>query len=96
MFLIYINDITEDISSQLWLFADDVLLYHIIKSEQDSILFQQDLDTLSQWAENEVQPYQVHCYEMYKDPQSYNCKLLSSWVHFICNKQTYTSWSYVG
>ena len=27
MFLIYINDITEDISSQLRLFADDCLLY---------------------------------------------------------------------
>ena len=47
MFLIYINDITEDISSQLRLFADDCLLYLPIKSEQDSILLQQDLDTLS-------------------------------------------------
>ena len=50
MFLIYINDITEDISSQLRLFADDCLLYLPIKSEQDSILLQRDLDTLSQWA----------------------------------------------
>ena len=31
---------------------------------------------------------QVHCYEMYKVPQSYNCKLLTSWIHFICDKQT--------
>ena len=43
MFLIYINDITENISSQLRLFADDCLLYCAIKTEQDSILFQQDL-----------------------------------------------------
>ena len=50
MFLIYINDITEDISSQLRLFADDCLLYRTIKSEQDSILLQWDLDTLSLWA----------------------------------------------
>ena len=40
MFLIYINDITEDISSQLRPFADDCLLYLPIKSEQDSILLQ--------------------------------------------------------
>ena len=33
MFLIYINDITKDISSQLRLFADDCLLYRTIKSE---------------------------------------------------------------
>ena len=50
MLLIYINDITEDISSQLRLFTDDCLLYFPIKSEQDSILLQRDLDTLSQWA----------------------------------------------
>ena len=48
MFLIYINDITGDISSQLRLFADDCLLYLPIKSEQDSILLQRDLDTSSQ------------------------------------------------
>ena len=48
MFLIYINDITEDISSQLRLFTDNCLLYHTIKSEQDSIFLQWDLDTLSQ------------------------------------------------
>ena len=40
MFLIYINDISEDISSQLRLFADDSLLYRTIKSEQDSSLLQ--------------------------------------------------------
>ena len=46
MFLIYINDITEDISSQLRLFAGDCLLHHAIKSEQeDPILLQRDLDT---------------------------------------------------
>ena len=50
MFLIYINDTTEDISSQLRLFADDCLLHRAIKSEQDFILLQRDLDTLSQWA----------------------------------------------
>ena len=50
MFLIYISDITENISSQLRLFADDCLLNRAIKSEQDSILLQQDLDTLSQGA----------------------------------------------
>ena len=50
MFLIYINDITENISSQLRSFADDCLLYRAIKTEQDSILLQQDLNALSQWA----------------------------------------------
>ena len=50
MFLIYINDITENISSQLKLFADDCLLYRAIRTEQDALLLQKDLDSLSQWA----------------------------------------------
>ena len=41
MFLIYINDITEGISSQLRLFADDYLLYctisFIINTCQESL-----------------------------------------------------------
>ena len=36
MFLIYINNITENISSQLRLFADDCLLYRAIKTESYS------------------------------------------------------------
>ena len=50
MFLLYINDITNRVSSTLRLFADDCLLYRKIKSPQDSILLQKDLDLLSQWA----------------------------------------------
>ena len=59
MFLIYINDITEDISSQLRLFADDCLLYLPIKSEQDSILASTGLGhfvPVGKSMANEVQP----------------------------------------
>ena len=42
--------ITENTSSQLRLFADDCLLYRVIKAEQDSFLLQKDLDVLSHWA----------------------------------------------
>jgi len=50
MFLIYINDVTENILSQSRLFADDCLLYRPIRTVQDSTLLQKDLDALSQWA----------------------------------------------
>ena len=36
MFLIYINDIADSISSTLQLFADDCLLYRVIKLEIDA------------------------------------------------------------
>ena len=50
MFLIYINDITEHITSSLRLFADDCLLYRIIATEEDTIQLQHDLNQLSIWA----------------------------------------------
>ena len=51
MFLIFINDISNNISSPLRLFADDCLLYRVIKSEKDASQLQYDLDQLSQWAQ---------------------------------------------
>ena len=50
LFLIYINNIVEDISSKTKLFADDCLLYRVITSVQDATALQKDLDTLAQWA----------------------------------------------
>ena len=50
LFLLYINNITDRVSSTLRLFADDCLLHRKIQSPQDSILLQKDLDILSHWA----------------------------------------------
>ena len=52
MFLLCINDISNNIHSPLHLFADDCLLYRVINTEQDALQLQQDLNTLSSWAEN--------------------------------------------
>ena len=50
MFLLYINDGTDEVSSTLCLLADDCILYRVIKSPEDSISLQKDLDLLSHWA----------------------------------------------
>jgi len=36
LFLFYINDITDELSSTVWLFADDTMIYLAIKSEADA------------------------------------------------------------
>ena len=51
LFLIYINDITSHIHSQLRLFADDCLVYCPINSPADHKTFQDDLYKLSVWAD---------------------------------------------
>ena len=50
LFLIYINDITAGIKSQIRLLADDCLIYRSIHSLIDHEILQHDLDTLSSWA----------------------------------------------
>ena len=51
LFLLYINDINNAITSQIKLFADDSVLYRNIHNQNDQVILQNDLDTISSWAE---------------------------------------------
>ena len=51
LFLFYINDITDNINSQIRLFADDSVIYREINDHQDHLILQRDLDNLSVWAD---------------------------------------------
>lgn len=46
LFVIYINDLPDAIVSDSYLFADDTKISRNIRSEADTVLFQQDLDNL--------------------------------------------------
>ena len=50
-FLIYINDICQNLTpgTSIRLFADDSLLYREIKTFDDTLILQRDLDTLQSW-----------------------------------------------
>ena len=49
LFLLYINDLPQQVSSTPRLFADDSLLYRKIRTQQDTTVLQDDLDRLQQW-----------------------------------------------
>ena len=51
MFLLYINDIGNEINSNLSLFADDSILYGIVNNFQDAQALQADLNKLVEWAQ---------------------------------------------
>ena len=50
MFLIYINDIGENVFSTLKLFADDCILYRTISTPSDCHKLQEDLNNVYQWS----------------------------------------------
>jgi hypothetical protein len=52
LFLCHINDLPDQVKSQVRLFADDCLLYREIKSQDDHTILQQDLACLETWAIN--------------------------------------------
>ena len=49
LFLIFINDLPENIRSSVRLFADDGVLYRNIESATDCQILQDDLNSLAQW-----------------------------------------------
>ena len=49
MFLVYINDLLDNVTSQVRLFADDIAIYLTMEGADDSSVLQQDLDRLSVW-----------------------------------------------
>ena len=50
LFLLYINDLPEAISSTVRLFADDAKMYRRVSSDEDRVILQHDISSLETWA----------------------------------------------
>ena len=49
LFLLYINDLPDNLHSQVRLFADDCVVYRNVTTIKDTQLLQKDLESLSKW-----------------------------------------------
>ena len=65
LFLIFINDLLDNIRSSVRLFADDCVLYRNIHSLQDCLTLQEDLTSLGQWEADRQMKFNVaKCHSM--------------------------------
>ena len=62
LFLLYINDINNTITSQVKLIADESVLYINIRSQIDQVILQNYLDTISSWAEKWLMELNINKY----------------------------------
>lgn len=49
MFLVFINDLLNDIPVQINLFADDCILYKEVSCPEDDLLIKNSLEKINQW-----------------------------------------------
>ncbi len=52
LFVLYINDMPDDITSNIFLFADDTKIFTNSSNHQNSVNLQQDLNKLIEWSNN--------------------------------------------
>ena len=50
LFIIYINDLSENINCSIKQYADDTKLYTTVKDNNDVLQFQHDLDAVAEWS----------------------------------------------
>ena len=66
LFILYLNDLPEGISSQVRLLADDCILYREIQTQEDSHKLQNDIDILCNWESRWQMRFNVaKCYAMH-------------------------------
>ena len=96
LFLLFINDIDNDIQSSLRLFADDTILYREIWSKDDHNIIQNDIQTLFKWSQTwkldfNVSKCKVLTISNKTDPDKFNYTLNNDPLEHVNSHQYLTT-----
>jgi len=74
LFALYVNELPSLVSSPLLMFADDIKLYRIIRSPEDCLQLQRDIDVLVQWSKTWLLSFSVNkCKVLHIGNTAINC-----------------------
>ena len=76
-FLLYVNDLPDTVASNVYMFANDVKIYHPMTSHEDTTILQDDLDCLQSWSAKWHLNFNQH-----------KCKVMSITKSAACNHDT--------
>ena len=66
LFVMFINDLPEQVNSECYLFADDIKIFREIKGSDDHTTLQNDINTMLDWANKwQLQFHPDKCVSMY-------------------------------
>ena len=95
LFLIYINDLPNNLKSTVRHFADDTIIYMTISNGTDATALQQDLDKLAKWEETwqmEFHPQKCSVLHITRSRNPHIQTIHSSWPHTRKGGQREISW----
>ena len=95
LFLIYINDLPDNVLSTLRLFADDGLLSKVITSAADALILQSDLNSCQDWADKWLLKYNVSKCEVMRVTRKHS-PLLAQYCLNDTPLNIVTSYKYLG
>ena len=88
LFLVYVNDISTNMSSETRLFADDCTLFRNVSCKQDCISLQNDLTKIFSWSQTwqlslNISISKLLCISNKRSPPSYTYMMNNSPLEFV-------------
>ena len=88
LFIIYVNDIPDHINRTSQMFADDLKIYHI-HDLNDSLMLQNDLNTLADWSEDWLVKFNIaKCMVIHLGPNTKHLYLVGNSEHLSSVEET--------
>ena len=90
LFVVFINDLPECVTSEAYLFAVDTKIFREIHNEGDRVQLQKDLDKLDKWSKDwllKFHPKKCKYMKIGKDNNQFEYKLQNQRLQFVAEEK---------